>query len=68
MDDDAQRMLGINLTAKGYKIVYENILFIIFEAWRLWTLTDGVTIHNFMKRISSNDAKILILVFLDCSP
>lgn len=44
--DDNHAIFGSNLTAKGYKIIYENILFIVFEVWRLWTLTDGVSIQN----------------------
>lgn len=35
-------IFGDYLTAKGYKIIYENVLFIVYETWRLWILTDGV--------------------------
>lgn len=42
--DDRNTIFGNYLTAKGYKIIYENVLFIAFELWRLWTLTDGVCI------------------------
>lgn len=40
--DDKNTIFGNYLTAKGYKIIYENVLFIVFEVWRLWILTDGV--------------------------
>ena len=40
--DDKNTIFGNYLTAKGYKIIYENVLFIVFEVWRLWALTDGV--------------------------
>jgi hypothetical protein len=41
-------IFGDFLTSKGYKIIYENVLFIIYETWRLWILTDGVIIKNML--------------------
>jgi hypothetical protein len=61
-EEDRRTVFGISLTAKGYKIIYENVLFIIFEIWRLWTLTDGVkyTKRAFLYYFSP-------WYFLDCS-
>lgn len=35
-------IFGTDIAVKGYKVIYENCLFIAFEAWRFWVLIDGV--------------------------
>ncbi|KAL9560102.1 hypothetical protein PS6_000436 [Mucor atramentarius] len=51
--DDRNTIFGDYLTAKGYKIIYENVLFIAFEVWRLWTLTDGIVHLNVLTILAS---------------
>lgn len=41
-DENSNLIFGADLAVKGYKVIYENSLFIAFEAWRLWVLIDGV--------------------------
>ncbi|KAG2211429.1 hypothetical protein INT46_004717 [Mucor plumbeus] len=51
--DDKNTIFGNYLTAKGYKIIYENVLFIVFEVWRLWALTDGIVHLNALTILAS---------------
>lgn len=41
-DTDKDNLFGSDFVSKGYRVIYENSLFIAYETWRLWILTDGV--------------------------
>ncbi|KAL9556755.1 hypothetical protein MBANPS3_001736 [Mucor bainieri] len=51
--DERNAIFGDYLTAKGYKIIYENVLFIAFELWRLWVLSDGIVHLNALTILAS---------------
>ncbi|KAI9344748.1 hypothetical protein BD770DRAFT_397419 [Pilaira anomala] len=46
-------LFGDELMIKEYKIVYENILFIVYEVWRIWILTDGIVHLNSLTILAS---------------
>lgn len=58
-------LFGDKLMKKEYKIIYENILFIVYEVWRLWILTDGV---KYQKCATSpyGCTNYPFIFFLDC--
>ncbi|CEP11837.1 hypothetical protein [Parasitella parasitica] len=60
---DRNTIFGNYLTAKGYKIIYENVLFIAFEVWRLWTLTDGIVHLNSLTILASAWFSVFSSVF-----
>ncbi|KAI8076679.1 uncharacterized protein B0P05DRAFT_135366 [Gilbertella persicaria] len=61
IDDNYE--FSVYLTAKGYKIVYENILFIVFEVWRIWCLTDGIVHLNSLTILASAWLSIFSVLF-----
>ncbi|KAI8638936.1 hypothetical protein BD408DRAFT_422324 [Parasitella parasitica] len=63
LPDDRNAIFGNYLTAKGYKIIYENVLFIAFEIWRLWTLTDGIVHLNSLTILASAWFSVFSSVF-----
>ncbi|OBZ87801.1 hypothetical protein A0J61_04150 [Choanephora cucurbitarum] len=51
------------LVLKGNKIVYENSLFIAFEFWRLWCLTDGIIHLNSLTILASAWLSLFSVIF-----
>ncbi|KAI8368021.1 hypothetical protein EDC96DRAFT_506080 [Choanephora cucurbitarum] len=51
------------LAFKGNKIVYENSLFIAFEFWRLWCLTDGIVHLNSLTILASAWLSLFSVIF-----
>ncbi|KAI8375798.1 hypothetical protein BD560DRAFT_391930 [Blakeslea trispora] len=64
MPDEATQMaLGERVILKGDKITYENSLFIAFELWRLWCLTDGIVHLNSLTILASAWLSLFSVVF-----
>lgn len=40
--ENKDALFGSEFNSKGHRVIYENVLFIAYETWRLWMLTDGV--------------------------
>ncbi|KAI9273440.1 hypothetical protein EDC94DRAFT_194882 [Helicostylum pulchrum] len=61
--DYADALFGNYLIAKEYKIIYENVLFIVYEVWRLWILTDGIVHLNSLTILASAWFSVFSCIF-----
>ncbi|KAG2236072.1 hypothetical protein INT48_006088, partial [Thamnidium elegans] len=56
-------LFGNYLITKEYKIIYENVLFIVYEVWRLWILTDGIVHLNSLTILASAWFSVFSCIF-----
>ncbi|GAA5806765.1 hypothetical protein MFLAVUS_000113 [Mucor flavus] len=61
--DYADTLFGNYLITKEYKIIYENVLFIVYEVWRLWILTDGIVHLNSLTILASAWFSVFSCIF-----
>ncbi|KAG2211647.1 hypothetical protein INT47_008744, partial [Mucor saturninus] len=51
--ENKDALFGSYFDLKGHRVIYENVLFIAYETWRLWMLTDGIVHLNSLTILAS---------------